>query len=139
MKPTKPKTRIERIHACLLDPNTKMYCLFLKSTTPVFNSVNLLLQRDEPGIHLLKDELLRLLTELYVRFLTPKSISECDDLRIDFKNRKFQKDRQDLVIGAATKHYLDVHKLSHSQKDTFYKAGYNTSADRVSTSSQSSS
>ena len=49
---------------------------------------------------MLKDELLRLLTELYVRFLTSKSISECDDLlRIDFKNMKFQKDRLYLVIG----------------------------------------
>ena len=118
-----PKTRIERIQARFLDPTTKLYCLFLKAVIPVFNSVNMLLQREEPCIHVLKDELMRVLTELYIRFLTPASIAECEDLLcIDYKNRKCQKDRHDLVIGAATKQYIATHKLSHVQKDTFYKA-----------------
>ena len=87
IKPKKAKSRIEYLQSCLLDPTTKLYCLFLKSSTPVFNSVNLLLQREERCVHVLQDELMRLLTELYIRFLTPAAIAECDDmLTIDFKD-----------------------------------------------------
>ena len=43
-------------------------------------------------------------------------------LTIDFKDRKCQKERHYLVIGATTKQYITDHKLTRDQKDMFYKA-----------------
>ena len=72
-------SRVQRIH---LNMNcmTKLVCYFLDSTLPIFNDMNLLLQRDAPCIHRLYKYTFRLLTDLYVRFIKPETIAKAKNL-----------------------------------------------------------
>jgi hypothetical protein len=120
-------TRILRIKKALSDPNTKLYCLFLDNIIPVFDKINVLLQRDEPCIHIMLDSLTELLTNLYIRFVTPSAVTEAESiLTVDFANRKNQKERHDLVIGSTTKQYISEQKeagsLSGSDLRVFYQS-----------------
>lgn len=80
--------------------------MFLQFTIPVFNSVEqLLLQRDEPCVHLLKRQLLNLLRNLSIRF---DAITACESLlSLDFRSKKNLKHRQDILIGSSTKEFLE--------------------------------
>ena len=75
-EPVKPLSRPERVVKLLSDPQTKVYCMFLKHTQPVFDKANLILQKDEPCIHLLHQTLVDQLKTLFTRFLKPGSIKK---------------------------------------------------------------
>ena len=59
---------------------TKATLLFLKSAQPIFDELNLLLQRDEPQIHRQQRICIDLLTNLYVRFVKPEAIKSASDI-----------------------------------------------------------
>lgn len=113
--------QFETVKSFLQDPHTKLFCYFLQSTLPVFNSVNLFLQQDAPAIHLLRRNLNGLLTDLLVRFVQPCSIqSESTSLSsVEFKKRKYQKGNEDLVIGAKARAYL---KENDCDEQMFYNS-----------------
>jgi hypothetical protein len=100
----------ERVHAALTDPKTKLFCLFLQTTTPVFNAMNLLLQNDQPQMHLLLTKCVDLLTDLLVKFIKPAAIASTNSMDIDYEMRENQKHRDSIVIGNQTREYLDACK-----------------------------
>lgn len=125
------ETRVSRVYKALNDPTTKLYCLFLHNSIPLFEKFNTLLQSDKPYIYLLRRELYAILSEIYIRFLKPEVISKSTDLKdIKYNDRKNQKDRDDLLIGSETRDYLKSISISSQCKDLFYKSvrSYFTSA-----------
>lgn len=62
---------VRRIQEMLRDPITKAYLLFLHNILPIINHFNLLMQRDEPMIHLLHTEMENLLLNLLSWFIKP--------------------------------------------------------------------
>ncbi|XP_064598600.1 uncharacterized protein LOC135464942 [Liolophura sinensis] len=102
------KSRPERVLHALTDPNTKLYCLFLQAAIPTFNTMNLVLQREEPMIHLVHSKCVTFLTKLLVRFITPDAITKAENLQtLDFHERKLQKSREDIVIGQNARCYME--------------------------------
>jgi hypothetical protein len=57
-------SRVERVHNLLSSPKSKLYCLFLKQSIPLFDKFNTFMQNDKPLIHVLRREVLGLLTDL---------------------------------------------------------------------------
>ena len=129
-KTSKPKqkevilpSRVERVHRLLSSPKTKLYCLFLKQTIPLFDSFNTFLQSDKPLIYVLRREILALLTDLYTRFVKPSSITFTSNLlKVNYTERKNQKNREDLTIGAETRIHLRLVKLTSEEETTFYQS-----------------
>lgn len=116
-------SRFERIKLALSSPVTKLYCLFLQSTVPVFTKINILLQSETPHIHVLRSELLSLLSELFVRFIRPEAIRNAESvLTVDYRNRKSQKESSSLVIGSKTRSLLTDASVGLTEADvaTFY-------------------
>lgn len=115
--------RLHRIKHALSLPETKLYCLFLQNTIPVFTRINTVLQSEEPLIHMLHSELLSLLTELFIRFMKPEGIrSACSILDVRYWDRKLQKDNSDLVIGVKTRTYIGENDVALRNENlvTFY-------------------
>ena len=97
----------ESIYRTMCNPMTKAVCLFWDATLPLFDTLNLLLQRDEPCIHIMKRSLYELLTDLFVRFVKPSTIRSADTLlKVAFMSRDNKKDRDDL--DARTEFYTCV-------------------------------
>ncbi|XP_078538685.1 uncharacterized protein LOC144823755 [Lissotriton helveticus] len=61
------ESRMQRLFHCFKNPMTEIYCLFLQSSLPAFVNFNLLLQREDPVIHLLYDAIVDLLALLLSR------------------------------------------------------------------------
>eukprot|EP00057_Strongylocentrotus_purpuratus_P010834 XP_011665308.1 PREDICTED: uncharacterized protein LOC105438778 [Strongylocentrotus purpuratus] len=55
--PILQESRLVRVHRLLISPQTKLYCYFLKYSNKIFDDINLLLQREEPCIHILNKQL----------------------------------------------------------------------------------
>ena len=72
-------SRVKRVHFNM-NNMAKCICLFLDATLPLFNNLNLLLQRDSPCIHKLNSLCVGLLTDLYVRFVKPNAIKKAKTL-----------------------------------------------------------
>ena len=115
-------SRPERVYSMLTNPSTKLYCLFVQAAMPVFNNMNLLLQKDEPMVHVIHSRCLSFLTDLLVRFIKPHAITRAKDLfLLDFSDRSIQKAREDIVIGSKAKEYLEYckeHKVMTSEDRT---------------------
>lgn len=100
--------RVHRVFYLLTDKRTKLYCFFLESALPVYNTMNLLLQRDDPCIHRLHDACLNLLTDIYIRFVLPVAVMNVESLPdVKYRERKYQKERDDIMIGSKTRAYLN--------------------------------
>ena len=105
---SKPLTRPERVVKALSTDSTKLYCLFLSASLPVFEKANTTLQTDAPCIHIMKNVLLEQLKSLFLRFITPVAMNAYKDrmYELPFDDPIHQKDDQDLFIGEATRQYL---------------------------------
>ena len=116
--------KVCRIYELMIDPATKLYCFFLEATIPVFNTMNLLLQRDEPCIHILHDTCVQLLTDLYVRFVRADAIMKAAVFKVNYKEKKTQKHRETLVIGCKTRDFLndckEEQKMNSDQRQVFF-------------------
>uniref|UniRef100_A0A8C4R2Q0 Uncharacterized protein n=1 Tax=Eptatretus burgeri TaxID=7764 RepID=A0A8C4R2Q0_EPTBU len=102
---TVQESREKRVNRMFLSPQTKLYCFFLRYANKLFEKGNLLLQRDEPCIHLLHGELNGLLKDIFVRFLKP-SVSSVALVNVPFSDRNHQKNDEDLMIGNDAKLYI---------------------------------
>lgn len=119
--------RLLRIHEAMNNPMTKAILLFLKSTQPTFDKLNLSLQSDEPQIHKQLDLCMQLLRELYVKFIAPDAIMKAKDIfSVEFSKRENQKNREHLVIGEETTKYLaqmkELGEMSGEDRTEFYNA-----------------
>lgn len=56
--------------------------------------MNLLLQRDEPGVHILQRTCIELLTNLAVRFVTPEAISAAPSIFVLEYDKRVNKKKQ---------------------------------------------
>ena len=109
---------------------TEVYLLFLQSILPVFNEANKFLQREEPLIHVLQQQLYSLFKKVLGKYVKPcvlvASIRERDLLSVDFRDPNKQVSDSDLVIGIITKQTLqklfDGGDVSDNQRKLFYQA-----------------
>lgn len=103
----------------LKDVNTMLYCLFLQNVIPIFEVANALLQKEEPCIHLLHGVLVNQFTDLVVKFIKPDCVLNCSDIcKINFSDRKNQRDDGDIFVGFETSQYL---KKNECDKVNFYE------------------
>ena len=66
----KPQPRFKRLKAWFEDPMTEVYLKFHQSVIPTFTLFNLTLQREEPSIFLLEEEMTNFLKRLCGKFLS---------------------------------------------------------------------
>lgn len=67
--------------------------------------------------------MLGLLTDLYTRFVKPDAITSASNLlKVKYSERKYQKSRDDMIIGADTRLYLKQIKLSSDEETTFFQS-----------------
>ncbi|XP_030853616.1 uncharacterized protein LOC105439660 [Strongylocentrotus purpuratus] len=106
--PILQESRLVRVHRLLISPQTKLYCYFLKYSNKIFDDINLLLQREEPCIHILNKQLNKTFQDMLVRFVQPTVIVECSDVKkVQYGKRDCQKSDKDLMIGKDAKEYLE--------------------------------
>ncbi len=91
----------------------------------MFDSVNALLQTAKPCIHVLRAQLLSLLTNIFICFVTPEATQKSTSVEnVNVNEAKNIKKNKDLVIGAATKQFinsqLSAGALSQKEIDKFY-------------------
>ena len=112
------------------DPATKLYCLFVQSVIPMFDSYNTFLQAPEPLVHLLHQSTTRLLHSLLSRFVLPEVISSAEDLsEIDLKDPSNLKDVNSIFIGITTKQYARSSDSDYLIGTHAYKKFLNDSRD----------
>ena len=111
--------REARVLQDLKDPKFKLYCHFLMSNIRLFDTFNLLLQRNEPVVHILRTKCIELLTDLFVKFISVDCFRKAVDiLKIDFTKKENQKKDNELVIGTETSEYLT--DLKEEEKSKFF-------------------
>ena len=92
--------RLNRICGFFDDPASQLYTLFLRYVLPKFINANLLLQKEEPVIHLMRRRLHEVATDLLVAFVKPSAITKCENIyTLEHQRRSKQKDREDLQQG----------------------------------------
>ena len=85
------KSRLNRLIDAFTNPMTEACCLFLDAALPVLTSLNLMLQRADPVIHLMFEALFACATTLLSRFALPTIVQE-------FRNGKLlQMPKKDLT------------------------------------------
>ena len=101
-------SKCEMVYKKLNNPVTKLYCLFMKSAIPLFDAANVVLQKEEPCIHIMHKILLNQLSDLLIRFIKPEIIASAKLLTdIDFHDHANQKDDEDLAIGAEAREFIE--------------------------------
>ena len=115
--PTLQESRDKRANRMFVSPQTKLYCFFLRYANRLFENGNLLLQREEPCIHLLHRALNGLLKNIFIRFVKPSSVSSVALLEVPYSDRNHQKNDEDLMIGKDAKLYIREQKSL--EKSTF--------------------
>lgn len=109
----KSDTRVCRVHKLLQDPFTKLNCLFLHAVIPMFDTVNTMLQKDEPSIHLLHDVLVRLLRNVVMKFVKPSVITAASGvITVNYKDVNNHKEDEDIFIGSEAKKFIEENKAS---------------------------
>ena len=86
------------------DPMTEIYLLFHQSVLPMFTHFNLLLQREEPCIYLLHDEMNGFLKKLCGKFLSLEEIRNISQLQLLNISNQVADDK--LFIGFLIRHRL---------------------------------
>ena len=115
-------SKVMRIDKMLEDCNTKLYCLFLQNVIPVFDIANQLLQKDEPVIHLLHDVMINQLTDIFIRFLKPNTVTSAKSVpEVKFDKIDNQKDDKSLVIGQSARNYIESTSKRKLDVVKFYK------------------
>ena len=99
--------RLSRLQALFSDPMTEVYLLFYDSVMPVFTRINLLLQRNSPCIHFLRETMEKMLQKLLGRFVTVSAIDTANTVvDVDFTNKTKQLSDRELMVGFTTKQVL---------------------------------
>ncbi|KAL3254597.1 hypothetical protein MRX96_054130 [Rhipicephalus microplus] len=114
-------TREERFFVFLSLETNRAYCLFLQNIIPIFEKVNPSLQAQAPHIHVLRSLLLKLLRDIFSRFVNPSWLKRSPELlNLDYHSREAQKGDEDLIIGQETRTVVD--KLKPSEQQEFFEA-----------------
>ena len=109
-KKEKAVGREKRLINAYEDEKTELYLLFLRSVMPVFSSLNILLQSEEPRIHILLPCMRNFLQKLRGRLLV-------DRMADDVTDRANQLPDEKLIIGFTTKARLQSLEDSLSPTD----------------------
>ena len=97
--------RFKRLEKAFKDPMTGVYLYFFKWCIPAFKQINLLLQREDPCIHLVYSQLNRFLLQLAGKFMPVTEIKSAPQVSgINIDNHKPQ---EELFIGICTKNLLN--------------------------------
>ncbi|XP_041348870.1 uncharacterized protein LOC121368275 [Gigantopelta aegis] len=99
----------------------------MNDAIPIFDKINILLQRNEPCIHILRREQLSLLTDIYVRFVTPNAVASCKDvLHLEHNDKRNQRDNSEVFIGREARQYLrtleEADAVSKGEIDIFFES-----------------
>lgn len=106
--------KVRLVNAFFEDPHSKLYCLFLSATLPLFDKGNLVLQQEEPAIYIVHTVLTEQLSDLLVRFIKPSIIAEADQIHNVDLSGDSQVADENLLIGNAARMYIDnKEKLVH--------------------------
>lgn len=102
--------------------HTQLTCLFLQSAVRLFEDVNVILQKDEPCIHMLHAVLLQQLQSILMRFVKPSLIAALPSLTsVQYKDKENHKDDIDVTIGTAAKEFIGSNEAQlHSRLRNFY-------------------
>ncbi|GBM44508.1 hypothetical protein AVEN_192540-1 [Araneus ventricosus] len=88
---------------------------------PTFTKVNVALQKEQPCIHTLHDDLMNLYYELLVRFIKPAAITKSKSLlNINFQKAKNQKSDDSLVVGSSARVLLQDSNRTLEEKEEFF-------------------
>ena len=99
------QARFIRLGDNFSNPMTEIYLLFYQSVLPIFTCFNLLLQREDPCIHLVFDQCEKLLSKLMGRFVLTTALSAASSpKKVDYLNNQLS-DR-DIFIGFITRQTL---------------------------------
>ena len=77
---SKKHNRLRRINEFFGTATSKLYCIFLVENLPIFLNANLMLQQEAPQIHVMSKRLDNVITDLFVRYVRPKSISNAKSI-----------------------------------------------------------
>ena len=101
---------------------TEIYSYFFNGVLPAFKHTNLLLQREDPCIHLVHSQLSRFLLQLVAQFMRVteiKSAPQASDMNID--NHKPQEELPiDICIKNLLNKLFEDREISAFDKETFF-------------------
>ena len=96
--------RFKRLEKAFLDPMTEIHLLLFSFTLPLFTVFNNFLQRDDPCIQWIHDQMYSLLKSTLGRFVEPRVIKVSRNLlEIDFRDLSNQRSVETLIIGPITR------------------------------------
>lgn len=99
--------KIVYITRMLSNPMTEVYCLFLQSVIPLFDTFNTVMQTESPMIHTLHISIIELLKDILSRFIKVAIIKSISDITtIEYDNASNQKEDKELFIGFTTRQLL---------------------------------
>ena len=106
---------MRRVNEFFGTATSKLYCIFLVENLPIFLNANLMLQQEAPQIHVMSKRLDNVITDLFVRYVRPKSISDAKSIfDVKHEERCHQKNRDDLLISPNVRNCIDKMKASGS-------------------------
>ncbi|XP_076331547.1 uncharacterized protein LOC143236827 [Tachypleus tridentatus] len=82
-----------------------LFCLFLQSAIPLFEQANLMLQREEPCIHIMHRTLITQVKNILVRYIKPEYLLG-NITELDYNNETLHKSDEAVSIGNAAKEYI---------------------------------
>ena len=119
--------RFQRLNTWFSNKLLEPALMFQNATIPIFTNFNLLLQRDEPCIHLLKpsiEDFGRCIANRIIKPHATQNISTVNES--DFGDESIFKDKKDLFLGGTTKATLNrllcYGDISDTDYDKFYDA-----------------
>ena len=68
--------RFQSLHTLFLNPMTEIHLLFYQSALQVFVHFNMFLQREDPLIPVIHDEMIKFITKLTSKFMPATAIQE---------------------------------------------------------------
>ena len=99
-----------RLSESFNDSMNEVYLLFLQSVTPLFMNFNLFLQKEEPLVSLLHEEIQKFMNKLASPFVKPEVIQQLNKEKKSFSalnvSQQNQRDDQNIHIGLLTKSLL---------------------------------
>ncbi len=96
--------RFARLRNHFENPMTEIYLMFFQAVIPTFTTVNEFLQRGEPVIHLLLDQLESFLKKLAGKFIRVDAIAAANKVcEINFADDEIMKEKDKMFVGITTR------------------------------------
>lgn len=120
--------RVKRLQHLVNDPLTKVYLMFYQAVLPLFTTFNLFLQREDPCIHLVFDQMQAFLKKLLEKFIRVGVIRGASKnlSAIAYTERENQLDNGSLFVGLLTRGKLtklvDEGDIDEPSRQRFFKS-----------------